>query len=158
MLPSDMGYYQKENLLDYVGQEVSRQINFQEFANWYFTGMRLEMGNSELTFFKFENGVPYLDFKRPVYVSAEELMNDAEMVKHQTRVSFNKPDNPQTTISASLSLVGVRHDELIVQAKEFQAERDLKSEDKDCMFAKCVLTLNDDLCATAKLSYEGMNG
>lgn len=105
------------------------------------------------TYLKFVKDMDSLG-KPCIDVTAEDLMNDEKNVKHRAHISLNKPVDPQTCIDAKFAVVGLKHDELMAEAKKFQAEKGLDIDGNICMFVKFVLPGSGDVAAAAKLAQE----
>lgn len=126
-------------------------IDLDEFASWYFSGMK-DYSSNRRSFLKFKKGLA--TFAGTLGEAGAMFKEDPRTITHHQRLSFNKPADPQCVVEAKYTIVGPKHDELMAEAKKFQAERDLNTEGNICFFASAVISSSDEAWAAAEPIYK----
>jgi hypothetical protein len=82
-------------------------ISYDEFARWFFTGMRAYNSQNRVIKVAYKRGTSLLEMLKKG--SADAIASGSKIVKHRFSLSFNKPEQSGLKISAEVFPYGPTH-------------------------------------------------
>lgn len=108
--------------LDLNGDGV---IDFNEFCRWWFSGMKSYSFNKR-SLLKVKDGVVKMGSVLNNPELCKFFKENTETITQSVSAAFNNPEDPSTTLSARVNILGPNYEKMLKKAKRFMEDKNIK--------------------------------